>query len=62
VADGWVCTMEDFPAIKFFSATDQSATFPTPISCVRVSKPVHGFSYRVWADWYKLLRFIEDLP
>jgi hypothetical protein len=54
--------MEDFPAIKFFSATDQSATFPTPISCVRVSKPVHGFSYRVWADWYKLLRFIEDLP
>jgi len=53
--------MEAFPAIKFFSSTDQSTTFPTPISCVRVDKPV-GTSWKVWSDWFKLAQFLEGIP
>jgi len=29
---------------------------------VRVDKQVHGFSYREWASWYKLLKFMQGLP
>lgn len=54
--------MQDFPAIKFFSSTDQTSTFPTPIQCFRVDKAVHGFSFRDWADWYKLLKFLDGFP
>lgn len=53
--------MTAFPAIKFFSSTDQSQTFPTPIVCVRVDKPV-GTSWRTWAGWFKLVRFLDGLP
>jgi len=53
--------MEAFPAIKFFSETDQSTTFPTPISCVRVEKPV-GTDLKTWAGWFKLARFLQGLP
>ena len=53
--------MEAFPAIKFFSATDQSQELPTPIACVRVDKPV-GTSWRTWAGWFKLARFLEAPP
>jgi len=54
--------MEAFPAIKFFSASDQTQEFPTPITCTRVDKHVNGFSYRDWASWYKLLRFVDGFP
>lgn len=57
-----MCKQDDFPAIKWFSATDVSRTFPTPITCVRVDKQVNGFSYREWASWFKLLRFVDGLP
>jgi hypothetical protein len=53
--------MDAFPAIKFFSATDQSQTFPTPITCVRVEKPV-GTDWRTWAGWFKLLRYLDAFP
>jgi hypothetical protein len=53
--------MEAFPAVKFFSATDQSQDFPTPIRCVRVEKPV-GTSWSVWAGWFKLARYLESFP
>lgn len=53
--------MEAFPAIKFFSETDQSQDFPTPITCVRVDKPVHT-DWKTWAGWFKLARFLEGFP
>jgi hypothetical protein len=54
--------MQDFPAIKYFSATDQTATFPTPVTCYRVDKHVDGFSWSDWASWYKLLKFVDGFP
>jgi hypothetical protein len=54
--------MDAFPAIKFFSATDQSQSFPTPITCTRVDKPVNGVSWRDWASWFKLARYLNQLP
>jgi hypothetical protein len=54
--------MVAFPAIKFFSATDQTSSFPTPIQCVRVDKHVNGGSWRDWASWYKLLKLVEEIP
>lgn len=62
MSDGWVCESELLPAIKWFSATDQTRTFPEPIKCVRVDKAVHGFSYKEWAAWYKLLKFVDGVP
>lgn len=53
--------MEAFPAIKFFSASDVSQTFPTPISCIRVDKPV-GTSWRTWRNWFQLAKFLSELP
>lgn len=50
--------MQDFPAIKFFSSSDQSASFPTPIQCVRVDKPVNS-SWRSWRDWAKIMELLE---
>ena len=54
--------MESFPAIKWFSSSDQSQTFPTPITCVRVDKHVSGASWREWASWLKLTRYLSDFP
>lgn len=54
--------MDSFPAIKFFSATDQSQVLPTPITCVRVDKHVSGQSWNTWAGWFKLLRYLDDFP
>jgi hypothetical protein len=54
--------MDSFPAVKFFSATDVSQTFPTPITCVRVDKTVAGVSWRTWAGWFKLLRLLDGFP
>lgn len=54
--------MEAFPAITFFSATDQSQELPTPISCVRVDKHVAGISWSTWAGWFKLLRYLDSFP
>lgn len=53
--------MEAFPAIKYFAASDESQTFPTPITCVRVEKPV-GTSLSTWAGWFKLARYLGDFP
>lgn len=61
MADGWVCTLETFPALKYFSATDQSQRLPVPISCVRVDKPV-GTDWKTWAGWFKLLRYLGEFP
>jgi hypothetical protein len=54
--------MDTFPAIKFFSATDQSQTLPTPITCVRVDKHVAGADWKTWAGWFKLIRFLDAWP
>jgi hypothetical protein len=57
-----VCVAQNFPAIKWFSSSDQSGDFPTPIRCYRVDKQVNGFSYSDWASWYKLLKFVDGFP
>jgi hypothetical protein len=54
--------MDAFPAIKFFSSSDQSQTFPTPITCTRVDKPVTGQSWSTWSAWFKLLKYLDDFP
>lgn len=54
--------MDGFPAIKFFSASDVSQTFPTPISCVRVDKHITSASWREWASWFKLAKLLEEWP
>lgn len=54
--------MDDFPAIKFFSNSDQSTTLPTPISCFRVDKHVAGVDYRTFFSWNKLAQYLEDFP
>jgi hypothetical protein len=54
--------MDSFPAVKFFSPTDQTQLFPTPITCFRVDKRVQGYSWRDWASWYKLLKLIDEWP
>lgn len=51
--------MQAFPAIKWFSASDQSRLLPTPVQCVRVDKPVGG-SWRSWANWVKIGQLLED--
>jgi hypothetical protein len=54
--------MQAFPAIKFFSSTDQSQSLPTPIECVRVDKHISGASWREWAGWFKLLKYLDEFP
>lgn len=54
--------MDAFPAVKYFSASDESQTFPTPITCYRVDKQVAGISWREWASWAKLLKFVDEWP
>jgi hypothetical protein len=53
--------MDAFPAVKFFSATDQTQVFPTPITCYRVDKAVAGANAREWAGWFKLLRYLDGV-
>jgi hypothetical protein len=50
--------MQAFPAIKWFSGTDQSRTFPTPVQCIRVDKPVNA-GWRTWANWAKVMQLLE---
>lgn len=61
MADGWVCTADSFPAIKYFSDRDESQTFPTPITCIRVDKP-EGTDWKSWAAWFKLVRYLDSFP
>lgn len=56
-----MCVEDAFPAIKWFSETDQSSTVP-PVTCYRVSKQVNGFSFSDWASWAKLGRLLEQFP
>lgn len=56
-----MCQEDAFPAIKWFSASDVSSTFP-PVTCVRVDKHVAGVSWKTWADWFKLTKFLDDFP
>lgn len=53
--------MDEFPAIKWFSPTDSSSSFP-PVTCYRVDKHVDGFSFSDWASWFKLSRLFERFP
>lgn len=53
---------DGFPALKWFSPTDQTATLPTPITCYRVDKEVAGFSYSDWASWAKLTKLLSRFP
>lgn len=53
--------MDEFPAIKWFSATDASSNFP-PVTCVRVDKHVTGESWSTWAGWFKLVRYLDAFP
>lgn len=61
MSEGWVCQQDEFPAIKWFSATDVSSSIP-PVTCYRVDKHVAGQSWRTWAGWFKLLRYLEEFP
>ena len=56
-----MCVEDGFPAIKWFSETDVSSTFP-PVTCYRVDKHVAGVSWSDWASWFKLLRYMEGFP
>jgi hypothetical protein len=53
--------MDSFPAIKFFSATDQSQGGPFPVTCVRVDKHIAS-GWREWASWFKLAQLLERWP
>jgi hypothetical protein len=61
LAEGWICQEDAFPAIKWFSPVDASSSVP-PVTCVRVDKHVAGLSWREWATWFKLARFLRDFP
>lgn len=56
-----MCTSEILPAVKWFSATDASSSVP-PVTCVRIDKTVAGASWREWASWFKLARFLDHFP
>lgn len=56
-----MCQNDAFPAMKWFSSTDVSSTFP-PVTCVRVDKHVAGVSWSTWAGWFKLLRYLDRFP
>lgn len=56
-----MCVELEFPAIKFFSATDVTSSFP-PVQCYRVDKHVAGVDWRTWAGWFKLARYLDDFP
>lgn len=62
LVDGWVCQEDDFPAIKWFSTSDVSGTYPTPVTCSRVDRQVAGVSWREWTSWLKLAKYLSDLP
>lgn len=54
--------MDGFPAIKFFSPTDQSQGGPFPVTCTRIDKPVHGVSWSDWGAWFKLAKYLDTWP
>jgi hypothetical protein len=56
-----VCVKEAFPAIKWFSATDQSSPI-LGTRCYRVDRQVAGVSWRTWLNWGKLAQFLDDFP
>lgn len=56
--DGWVCTMTNVPAVKFFASSDLSQGGPFPIECVRIDRPVNT-SWRTWLSWFKLLQYLD---
>lgn len=62
LAEGWVCQADNFPALKWFSPTDQSQGLPFPITCNRVDRHVAGGSWSDWAGWFKLLKLVDVWP
>lgn len=54
----WVCEADGFPALKYYSAHDDSRDFPVPITCHELVKPV-GVSWREWIAWVKVLLKLE---
>jgi hypothetical protein len=58
---GWVCWRDDFPAYKWFSASDDSGSFP-PITCTRVERVPPGGNASSWLGWWKIARLIESWP
>lgn len=59
MADGWICSQDAIPAIKWFSTTDASSSVP-PVTCVRVDKHVAGVDWKTWAGWQKLARLLGN--
>jgi hypothetical protein len=59
--EGWVCQRDDFPAYKWFSASDDSRAFP-PTTCVRVESIPPGSNLRSWTGWWKIARSITEWP
>lgn len=57
----WVCQRDDFPALKWWSSSDVSGTFP-PITCERVERVPPGTNLRDWAGWTKILQLIDEFP
>lgn len=57
-----MCQEDNFPAIKWFSSSDVSRTFPTPVTCTRVDRHVAGVSWREWASWFKLAKYLDNVP
>lgn len=53
--------MDAFPAIKWFSPSDQTASVPA-ITCVRVDQHVSGVSIREWLGWSKISQLLERWP
>jgi len=54
--------MDEFPAVKWFSGSDQSMGGPFPVTCFRVDRSNLGGSWKDWIAWYKLLKLVEFFP
>jgi hypothetical protein len=47
--------------IKWFSPSDVSDPV-LGLRCFKVDKYVAGVSWRDWASWFKLARYLDDFP
>lgn len=56
-----MCEQQGFPVIKWFSESDVTGQLPG-VQCYRVDKVVTGQSWRTWAGWFKLLRYLDEFP
>jgi hypothetical protein len=56
-----VCEYAALSFIKWFSPTDVSDPV-LGLRCFKVDKYVAGVSWRDWASWFKLARYLDDFP